>query len=465
MEQLEINYSPHPYQIEVHESEHRFRLIVGGRRVGKTQLALQECIKHCLTTPNALCWWIAPTYREAKEIGWEEFLNFFDTLAPAITAMNSTNLNITFINGAKLFFKGSDNPDSLRGRGLTFLVLDEAAFIHEDAWKKALRPALSDKQGRAIFTSTPNGRNWFYDQFKYAGYEHNTGWRAWKWPSHLNPLLTPSDLEDAKNELSLNDYRQEYLADFITKAGMIYDDFTDENILKDFNIKGAEYDVFLGIDFGYANPSCCVFMAVDRLTQQVTQFDEIYINRTPIQKIGDMIEEHLHAFGLTKQDVQHIYTDPAGNAEELSSGISPVDYLRKQGYTVINKGTNVAPGLALVRSFILNAAGKRRYFVHERCKETIRSMYGYTYKLFNSQPTEEPLKDNENDHACDAVRYFFVNRFDHAKYIFSKLDQPSYVGTPEKASIMKKCGKCRGPFLSHTPKNVPPFLCRSCLNA
>lgn len=460
---LELDYCPFPHQVEIHNSDTRFKLVVAGRRAGKSQLALQEIIKHCLTTPNAVAWWVAPTYKDAREVGWEELQVHMPVLRHAIRHQHLSYLRIEFINGAKLYFKGSDKFDSLRGRGLTFCVLDEAAFCHEDTWKLAVRPALSDKQGKAILITTPNGHNWFREQYIYATRPGNKAWQAWHFPSSVNPLLTQEDLDEAKHELSEMDYRQEYLAEFVTKAGMIYDEFSDDNIIDEFIFNPDRHDIYLGMDFGYANPTAVAFMAVDRGTGNVIQFDEVYLSRTPIDEIIEHIYIRLRADRVSMPLA--VYSDPAGNAEELSSGISPVDFMRGKGFTVVNMGTNVAPGLSLVRSYIKNAAGQRRYHITKNCIETIRSLRGYSYKLgIFKRPTEEPDKDNIHDHACDAVRYFFVNKFDHAKYVAGELDQQPYTGYSggRRGHSIKRCGQCHRAFPSRTPKHMPPLVCNEC---
>ncbi len=465
-EVVEIDYCPFEYQEGLHDDDTRFRVIAGGRRVGKSQVALQEILVHCLTTPKALAWWVARTYRDAQEVGWEMFMEHYEVLRPAIKFIHRSNLTVTFINGAKLIFKGSDNADSLRGRGLTYCVLDEAAFIAEDVWTKVLRPALSDKKGKALFTSTPNGRNWFYNLFKRAAYPSTQSWQEYHWPTYLNPIIGEEELADARDNLCDTDYRQEYAAEFVTKAGMIYDDFTDDNTTDDFIPNKYTHTFYIGMDFGFANPSAITFMAIDNKTMHVTQFDELYLTRTPMEQIELKMRQTLGKYGLSLGDVTHVYTDPAGNADEISSGISPVDYLREAGWRVVNKGTLVAPGLALVRSFVLNASGKRRFTVHTRCRETVRSMFGYTYLLgVRGVPLEDPDKDGVHDHACDAVRYFFVNRFDNARYVFSELEQEKYGGVDKRAKqrTMKRCGECRQMFLSYTPKTRPPYLCKECL--
>lgn len=460
MEQLELNYCPFDHQETVHLDAHRFRIIVAGRRAGKTQLALQELIAHCLSTPKRLGWWVATTYRDAREIGWEGFMEHLDVLAPAVKKFNISQLMVEFYNGSKMYFKGSDKPDSLRGRGITFAVIDEAAFCHEDTWKKVIRPALSDKRGKAILISSPNGRNWFYEQYEYARSKHVKGWDAWRWPSSVNPLLSDEDIEAARHELSDQDFRQEYLAEFVTRGGMVYDEFDDDSIVESWTYDKEIHDIFLGMDFGYANPSAIVFMAVNRSSNYVVQFDEIYLARTPMAELVIKILQVLRKHNCPMPKA--IFSDPAGNAEELSSGISPVDFLRENGFTVVNKGGRILPGLALVRSYIKNAIGVRRYKVTENCKESIRSLRGYTYKTHMNRPTEDPDKDNLHDHACDAIRYFFVNKFDSSKYVAGEFEQYSYVASKKKGTIIKRCCKCKMVFPSKTPRNQPPLICTQC---
>lgn len=460
---VHLAYSPYDYQCDVHASDARFRLLVGGRRVGKSKLAVQEIVKHCLTSENQLCWWVAPTYKDAREIGWEELMDYCDTLAPALESIHHSLLRVRFINGSTIYFKGSDKFDSLRGRGLDFVVMDEAAFCHEDAWKKAVRPALSDKQGRALFTSTPNGRNWYYEQYLYAGYPTSTAWRAWHWPTWQNPLITQVDLDAAKQELSNIDFRQEYGAEFITKAGMIYDDFGEQNIIENDSFRPDKnfHDIYVGLDFGYASATAACFMAVERASGKVCMFDELYLTRHDVEQVTQQIMQKCVEWKVGMPSA--IYCDPAGNAEELTSGISPVDYMRGRGFNVISKGTKIIPGLSLVRAYVLNAYGQRRLFVAKRCKWGIKSFYGYSYKLGVRQLVlEEPEKDNVHDHMMDAVRYFFVNKFDNAKWVTGSPTQHNYSTLGNGPAILKRCGICHSKFMSRTPKNQPPHICRQC---
>lgn len=461
---IQLDYCPFPYQLEAHTSGKRFSLVLGGRRVGKSDYAIHEIITHAINTPHGLSWYVAPTYADAKEIGWEKFLEHYDKLEPAIRQIHRTKLIIYWTNGHKTFFKGAENDRSLRGRGLTKLVLDECDFIKERVWFQILRPALSDRHGSAILITTPNGRNWVYRLWAYANNPMGSPyWYTALWPTSYNPLISDEEIEQAKDQLSELDFRQEYLAEFITKAGMVYDDFSDDNIIQGYRLQPNIEDYYLGIDFGFANPSAVLFIAVRRDNGQVIQFDEIYQARTGIEQLSNMIKDKCRMYGI---NINRCYTDPAGNAEELSSGISPVDYLRREGFTVENKGSEISPGLALVRSYIKNMRGIRKFSITDNCVETIRSLYGYTYAPMSKERDalikEEPLKDGLHDHACDALRYFFVNRFDHAKYVASTLDEHPYT-KQKRDTNLKRCMRCRKVFISSTPKTMPPFMCDKCL--
>lgn len=117
--------------------------------------------------------------------------------------------------------RSADNPDSLRGEGLNLLVMDECAFIQEAAWTEALRPALSDRLGRAVFISTPKGRNWFWRAWQ-RGLDGNNDWRSWQLPTADNPYIDAGEIESAKAELPELTFEQEYLAQFLESEGAVF---------------------------------------------------------------------------------------------------------------------------------------------------------------------------------------------------------------------------------------------------
>ena len=133
-----------PPQWEVFLCDQRFRVLVAGRRFGKTYLALVELCR-AAWGPGRLVWYIGPTYRQAKRIFWAALKKM--TQPYWACPPNETDLRIELRCGGTICLRGAENYDSLRGDGLDFVVLDEYASMAPQAWTEVLRPALADRQG------------------------------------------------------------------------------------------------------------------------------------------------------------------------------------------------------------------------------------------------------------------------------------------------------------------------------
>jgi hypothetical protein len=133
---------------------------------------------------------------------------------PIIKSAHINNLEITLVNGRKILVRGADNQDSLRGVSLTYLVMDEVAFIKPEIWERVLRAALSDKKGRAMFISTPSGRNHFYEWFQTGQEGVDEDWKSWHFTTADNETIDPKEIEAAKRTLSSFAFNQEYMSSF-----------------------------------------------------------------------------------------------------------------------------------------------------------------------------------------------------------------------------------------------------------
>lgn len=204
----------HPRQREIALDDARFKVAACGRRFGKTRLGAALCIMTAGQRGRA--WWVAPTYK-VGQVGWR-LLSRMAQQVPGADVQKAERL-ITFPGGGEIYVRSADNPNSLRGEGLDFVVLDECAFIHEDAWQEALRPALSDHKGRAMFISTPKGQNWFYRLWLRCADPTQEEWRGWRLPTSDNPYIDPAEIEAARISLPERVFRQEYLAEFLAEAG------------------------------------------------------------------------------------------------------------------------------------------------------------------------------------------------------------------------------------------------------
>jgi Terminase large subunit, T4likevirus-type, N-terminal len=148
----------HPRQKEILKSKARFRVVACGRRFGKTTLG-ERAILIRASEKNQACWWLSPTYDMADHV-WRD-LKAAVRDDPEVQ-ISESNLRMDFSGGGWLEIHSAHNPDHLRGAGLDFVVLDEAAYMFPDIWPEIVRPMLLERKGRALFLSTPWGRNWFY---------------------------------------------------------------------------------------------------------------------------------------------------------------------------------------------------------------------------------------------------------------------------------------------------------------
>lgn len=208
----ELNFQLLKWQQDVFKDDTRFKVICAGRRTGKSRLAAISLVIEALECPvGSSVMYVAPTLGQARSIMWDLL---HDLARPVIKSSHINNLEITLVNGRKILLRGGDNPDGLRGVSLTFLVLDEFAFIKMDIWEKVLRAALSDQKGRAMFISTPSGRNHFYDLFKLGQSKADPEWKSWLFKTIDNETIDPKEIEAAKRTLSTFAFKQEYLASF-----------------------------------------------------------------------------------------------------------------------------------------------------------------------------------------------------------------------------------------------------------
>jgi predicted phage terminase large subunit-like protein len=157
-------------------------------------------------------WWVTSTFPTASNI-WRQLKRATRFVNAGKSEMER---RIDFPGGGSVTVKSADNPDSLVGEGLDGIVYDEAALSKEAAWKIALRPALTDKQGWAIFISTPRGQNWFKDLFDSAT---RPGWQRWQCPTSQNPTIPASELEEARLDMGPRAFAQEHEAQFVDAEG------------------------------------------------------------------------------------------------------------------------------------------------------------------------------------------------------------------------------------------------------
>jgi hypothetical protein len=251
-----------PWQLKVWQSKKRFKVLSCGRRVGKSNFAIKKTLAEGVAAPKgSAVVYVAPTQSQARQICWDALL---DEGKDVIKSAHVNSMDITLVNGVKIHVRSAENPDTLRGLKLYFAVIDEAAFIKDDSiWTKIIRPALSDLEGEAILISSPSGRNWFYDLFKYAESGDDEDWEAYHFTTYDNPTIKPKEIEAAKKSLSSFVFRQEFEASFATAGSGLF----KEEWIK-FSEEPAQGSYYIAIDLaGFEDVSKNASASKKRLDQ------------------------------------------------------------------------------------------------------------------------------------------------------------------------------------------------------
>ncbi|MCH8304875.1 MAG: hypothetical protein IIB94_07060 [Candidatus Marinimicrobia bacterium] len=218
-----------------------------GRRWGKTTFAVHELAEAALEK-EGVYWWVGPDY-EAVDKGWwilmgalpEELIHKQRRGVPKI---------IEFENGSRIYFRTASNPNSLRGEGLSGLVMDEAAQIDSKAWDYVLKPSLVDHKGWALFIGTPMGRQSWFNELYLHGMSEDDEWSDWESfnsPSSENPYLDKNEISGMKKQMSDDSFRQEFMAEFLEDAGRVFRHLK-ESVMGDYEKYEFGKKYVMGVD-------------------------------------------------------------------------------------------------------------------------------------------------------------------------------------------------------------------------
>lgn len=380
-------------QKEVFTSEARFRVLITGRRFGKTFLALNELAKFS-RYPKKKVWYIAPTYRMCKDIMLDPLVEKM-TKHKWISKVNYSDLTITLRNKSLIQLRSSENFNALRGVGLDFICVDEFSDVDERAWYEVLRPTLSDKskEGSALFLGTPRGYgNWSYNLFTKQETDEN--WKSFKFTTLEGGQVSANEIEQAKQDLDERTFKQEYLSDFVNYSGAIYYNFNrQENVIDQYT--PTNNSIHIGVDFNL-DPMSAVVSEVKQDNLYV--YDEIVIYSSNTDELVEEINNRYsgkHIF---------VYPDPASKQRKTSAGgRTDLSILKNAGYNVRVRNTHplVRDRINSVNTKLKNAKGVRTLFIANNCKNVIKSIERQIYK----EGTSLPDKENNYDHMNDALGY------------------------------------------------------------
>lgn len=298
----------HEAQQLIDEHPARFKVVNCGRRFGKTELGVDTAVR--VAVRGGFAWWVAPTYPIAG-IGWD-VLKRYARQIPGVS-VKEADRQVTFPGGGAVQVKSADNPDSLRGRGLDYVVLDEAAYIPERAWTEALRPALSDRKGGALFISTPSGRNWFYRLYQ-RGQQDGGEWASFWFPTSANPYIDALEIEAARLELPAEVFAQEYEAAFTDDAGMVF-----RGVRECIGTGQPSGRIVAGLDWAQSKDYTALILVDD--AGQVVALDRF--NQIGWQVQRDRVMATVQRYGVT--EIVAEYNSIGGpNIEELQAAGLPV---------------------------------------------------------------------------------------------------------------------------------------------
>jgi len=381
-----------PAQSTVANDSSRFKVLVTGRRFGKTHLSIRELCRSAAIKPGSINWYISPSYRMSKQITWLQLIDKLTQLR-WIDTKNEAELTIRLKNKSIIALKGADNFDSLRGVGLDFVIIDEFQDVPEQAWKEVIRPTLSDRQGGALFCGTPRGvGSWSHDLYTFA--QHQKDWKSFQFTTIDGGNVPLEEIESAKRDLDPKTFAQEYLATFNTYSGTVFYNFHYNDCVKELPQPDTGV-IYVGMDFNF-DPMSAIIAQVKG--NEVYIYDEIMMRGSSTE---DMVNEINHRYAYSKVVV---FPDPASKQRKTSAGgKTDLSILINAGYDVKVRTyhTPIRDRVNSVNTKLKNAANERTLFIHPKCKNTIDSLQRLTYK----EGTNQVDKDSGLDHMADAVGY------------------------------------------------------------
>jgi hypothetical protein len=389
--------SLHPGQMAVFQSKARFRVVTAGRRWGKTALARVLMITRAKKAKQKI-WYVAPTYKMAKQIMW---LDLLDAIPRRwIAKVNETSLTITLINGSRIELKGADKGDSLRGVGVDFLVLDEFQDMQPEVWTVVLRPTLADRRGDAIFIGTPRAYNHLYELHMKGQDANNVRrglWQSWQFPTITSPFIPISEINAARRDMDEKSFAQEFEASFTNMSGRVYYPFDRAEHCGTYPFN-PKLPIWVGMDFNIDPMSTVLFQP--QKGGELWAVDEIVLFGSNTEEICDELERR-----YWRHQVQIVvYPDPAGGQRQHARGETDLDILREKGFKRLKyrrKHPFVADRVNAVNRMLKAADGSIRLRIDSRCEHFVSALEQTIYK----KGSRDVDKSGGTEHSADAGGY------------------------------------------------------------
>lgn len=387
-----LNVKPLPSQIAIinaiNNPKYRFVAAAVSRRQGKTYIA--NIIGQLVSlVPGSNILIMSPNY-SLSQISFDLQRNLIKHFDLEVTKDNAKDKVIEISNGSTVRMGSVNQVDSCVGRSYDLIIFDEAALADgKDAFNVALRPTLDKENSKALFISTPRGRNNWFSEFFYRGFSDEfPEWCSVKATYRDNPRMSETDIAEARKSMSEAEFKQEYEADFNTYEGQIWK-FNFETQVKDLSqLDTSKMDVFAGLDVGFKDPTAMCVIAYDWEDERYYLVDEYLNNERTTEQHAEEIQKL-----IDRWDIDYIYIDSAAQQTRF-------DFAQNYDISTINAKKSVLDGIGHVSAIIDNDY----LYVDQECKESLKCLDSYQWDP-NPNLIKEKPKHNMASHMADGLRY------------------------------------------------------------
>ena len=414
-------------QRQICDSRARYRVAVCGRRFGKTHVCPRELARFGRYA-NRRVWYVAPSYRMAKQIAWQPVKESLIS-CNWVQRANEQDLSVTLVNGSQIALRGADKPDSLRGVGLDFLIIDEAADVKEEAWTQVLRPTLADTGGHALFLGTPKGYNWFHGLWERGQSANEPHWASWQFTTLEGGNVPAEEVEEARRTMDALSFQAEFEASFVTMEGRAYYEFARNSHCATLTYNRRAPLAFC-FDFN-VEPGVAVVCQEQTLPNGLEGTGVIGEVHIPRNSNTPAVCRRLAADWRDHEGPIRIYGDASGGARG-SARVMGADWdlvkqtLREQmpkhqfAFRIPRANPPVRSRLSAMNSRCKSAAGDIRLMIDpDKAPHVLRDLEGVVLLKGGSGEIDKK-KDEKLTHSSDALGYYVVEDFAPDRGTFSK---------------------------------------------
>lgn len=423
-----IDYAPREAFKAFHQRKQRWACLVAHRRAGKTVSAINDLIRAAVMckSRNPLFGYIAPYRSQAKSVAWGYLKQY---AAPISQQANEQELEITLVNGAKIRLFGADNADAMRGLGFDGVLLDEFGDFKPSVWGSIIRPALSDKQGWAVFMGTPKGKNQFWDVYQTSRMNPEE-WFSLRLKASDSGILPQSEIDAVKAQISEDQFMQEYETNFEAAIIGAFYGVEMRMAADDGRITEVKYDPSLSTytawDLGYRDDTAIWWYQV--VKGEIHIIDYHSVSGASIPEIAKVVLKKPYHY--TKHYLPHDARAKTLAAQGKSIIEQLGEFLGLSNLAIV-PDLSVQDGIQAVRMTL-----PRCYFDEEKCLEGIEALRQYQRewdedkKSFRSSP-----KHDWTSHGSDAMRMLAIAWRDEPSKRMNAAERPLMVGPGNTATL------------------------------